>query len=280
MALQPVLSGLPSNTSPHDDSVSDIENWPDKPLLMQSALAEEPARVDRVNSSLPLPINNDVFEGWAIFWAAGLASTPEHMFNGHKRKTSLVVQGKFKQALPFNAVLSGQRFSGPLQHLPASWLTSTILKLVHHINPAMVVGTVSSPSLLAPLVSMAQCINVSQPGTEPSLNASPVEDMRLLGSQFQSPSGTALPANERKHLMTNKEACSQHSFDCEHVWTLHFWQHFLDVANCTIKLPFATIEAAKYLGTMPISIQASTRDGQDLWSWKLWHEKQFAATSR
>ncbi|KAL0052158.1 hypothetical protein WJX82_008799 [Trebouxia sp. C0006] len=167
----------------------------------------------RVNSSLPLPINNDVFEGWAIFWAAGLASTPEHMFNGHKRKTSLVVQGKFKQALPFNAVLSGQRFSGPLQHLPASWLTSTILKLVHHINPAMVVGTVSSPSLLAPLVSMAQCINVSQPGTEPSLNASPVEDMRLLGSQFQSPSGTALPANERKHLMTNKEACSQHSFD-------------------------------------------------------------------
>ena len=92
MALQPVLSGLPSNTSPHDDSGSDIENWPDKPLLMQSALAEEPARVDRVNSSLPLPINNDVFEGWAIFWAAGLASTPEHMFNGHKRKTSLVVQ--------------------------------------------------------------------------------------------------------------------------------------------------------------------------------------------
>ncbi len=104
-------------------------------------------------------------------------------------KTPCYVQGKFKQALPFNAVLSGQRFSGPLQHLPASWLTSTILKLVHHINPAMVVGTVSSPSLLAPLVSMAQCITVSQPGAEPSLTASPVEDMRLLGSHFQSPSG-------------------------------------------------------------------------------------------
>ncbi len=102
------------------------------------------------------------------------------------------MQGKFKQALPFNAVLSGQRFSGPLQHLPASWLTSTVLKLVHHINPAMVVGTVSSPSLLAPLVSMAQCINVSQPGAEPSVTASPVEDMRLLGLHFQSPSGNEL----------------------------------------------------------------------------------------
>ena len=59
---------------------------------MQSALAEEPARVERVNSSLPIPLNTDVFEGCAIFWAAGLASTPEHMFHGHKRKTSLVVQ--------------------------------------------------------------------------------------------------------------------------------------------------------------------------------------------
>jgi len=95
-----------------------------------------------------------------------------------------------------------------------------------------------------------------------------------------SPAGTALPANERKHLMTKNEACSHHSFDCKHVWTFHFWQHFLDVANCTVKLPFATIEAAKYLGTLPISIQASTRDGQDLWSWKLWHEKQFALASR
>lgn len=107
-------------------------------------------------------------------------------------QTPCCAQGKFKQALPFNAVLSGQHFSGPLQHLPASWLTSTILKLVHHINPTMVVGTVSSPSLLAPLVSMAQCITVSQPGMEPSLTASPIEDMRLLGSHFQSPSGKDL----------------------------------------------------------------------------------------
>ena len=92
LALPPVLSGLPSKASPHDNPVSAVENWPDKPLLIQSALAEEPARVDRVNSSLPIPINTDVFEGCAIFWAAGLASTPEHMFQGQKRKTSLVVQ--------------------------------------------------------------------------------------------------------------------------------------------------------------------------------------------
>lgn len=98
----------------------------------------------------------------------------------------------FKQPLPFDAVLSGQQFSGPLQHLPASWLTSMVLKLVHYINPAMVMGSVTSPSLLAPMVSMAQCIHVSEPGMEPSLTASPTEDMRLLGATFQTTSGTML----------------------------------------------------------------------------------------
>ena len=92
MVLPPVLSGVPSNTNPHENSVSDVATWPDKPLLMQSALAGQPARVDRVNSSLPIPINTDVFQGSAMFWAAGLASTPEHMFLGQKRRTSLVVQ--------------------------------------------------------------------------------------------------------------------------------------------------------------------------------------------
>lgn len=101
------------------------------------------------------------------------------------------MQGKFKQPLPFDSVLSGQRFTGPLQHLPASWLTSMILKLVHHINPSMVMGTVNAPSLLAPMVSMAQCISVATPGTELSLDAPPTEDMRLLGSAFHTPSGSA-----------------------------------------------------------------------------------------
>ncbi len=92
MAIPPVLSGLPGKTSPHNNSMSDVENWPDKPLLMQSSLDGQPAGVDRVNSSLPIPMNTDVFQGSAMFWAAGLASTPEHMFQGQKRKTSLVVQ--------------------------------------------------------------------------------------------------------------------------------------------------------------------------------------------
>lgn len=102
-----------------------------------------------------------------------------------------VMQGRFKQPLPFDSVLSGQCFSGPLQHMPASWLTSMIFKLVHQINPSIFVGSVDAPSLLAPIVSMAQCVSVAVPGTEPSLDASPIEDMRLLGAAFQMPSGSA-----------------------------------------------------------------------------------------
>lgn len=269
-------SAIPGDAAPqktHDLPTPD--NWPDRPLLLQSALSSSRGQVHRLNSAIPIYFDSDLFEGHAVLWAASLPSTPQHMFQGHKRKTSFVVQGKFKQPLPFDSVLSGQRFPGPLQHLPADWLTSMVLKLVHHINSSMVVGPVHAPSLLAPMVTMAQSMSVSQPGHEPCLMAVPAEDMRLLGPAFQTSSGDVLPAAERKQLMSNKNFCSQYSFDCDHVWTFHFWQHFLDVAECKVKLPLTTIDAAKYLGRMPISIQASTREGQDLWSWQLWHEKQF-----
>ncbi|KAL3134569.1 hypothetical protein ABBQ38_006409 [Trebouxia sp. C0009 RCD-2024] len=166
-----------------------VEDWPDRPVLMQSALSSQPARTERINTSVPMCCESDMFEGHSKFWAAGLSSTPDHRFQGQKRKTWLVVQGRFKQPLPFDSVLSGQCFSGPLQHMPASWLTSMIFKLVHQINPSIFVGSVDAPSLLAPIVSMAQCVSVAVPGTEPSLDASPIEDMRLLGAAFQMPSG-------------------------------------------------------------------------------------------
>lgn len=59
---------------------------------MQSTLHGEPDRVDRINTSTPISINSAVFKGHAVLWAAGLASTPAGMFQGQKRKTSLVVQ--------------------------------------------------------------------------------------------------------------------------------------------------------------------------------------------
>ena len=46
---------------------------------------------------------------------------------GKRRRTSLTFQGRFKQPLSMEAVVSGQEFFRPAQNLPAKWLVDTVL---------------------------------------------------------------------------------------------------------------------------------------------------------
>ena len=46
---------------------------------------------------------------------------------GKRRRTSLTFQGRFKQPLSMEAIVSGQEFFRPAQNLPAKWLVDTVL---------------------------------------------------------------------------------------------------------------------------------------------------------
>ena len=107
------------------------------------------------------------------------------------RLTLLELQGRFKAPLAFDAVLTGQHFPGPLQHVPAHLLINSIAKLCQHTNPSMQIGTIEQPSLMGPVAAAAQCIHVAKTGQEPPLDALTGEDLRLLGTAFQTPSGVA-----------------------------------------------------------------------------------------
>ena len=57
-------------------------------------------------------------------------------------------------------MLTGQEFSR-VKDLPAKWLVETVLlKMARAISPSVEIGPLSSPSLLVPVVALAQCITV------------------------------------------------------------------------------------------------------------------------
>ena len=68
-----------------------------------------------------------LFKGCAVIWAQGLPSTPKGLFEGKRRKTSITIQGRFKQELAFEDVVTGQEFGRPAQNLPAKWLVWTMV---------------------------------------------------------------------------------------------------------------------------------------------------------
>lgn len=69
-----------------------------------------------------------MFSGRACMWVRGLPGTPaaEAMFVGRQRRTLFSVQGRFRQAVPVDDLVTGQQFSR-LQGLPPAWLVEGVL---------------------------------------------------------------------------------------------------------------------------------------------------------
>ena len=74
-----------------------------------------------------IDFETDLFKGCAVIFVAGLQSSPQGLFSGQRRRTAITVQGRFKQAIGFEDVVTGQEFSRPAQNLPAKWLVETVL---------------------------------------------------------------------------------------------------------------------------------------------------------
>ncbi|KAK9820485.1 hypothetical protein WJX72_010798 [[Myrmecia] bisecta] len=194
------------------------------PVLLQYV----PATQEGLPGTSPkqVPINGgsgtifetDLFKGRVAFRMTGLKSSPAQLFPGKQRKTHLVVQGKFKQALPFDDVLTGQQFDHPLANLPAPWLLSGLIAVARKINPSLTIGNLAAPCILAPIVTAAQCIHVAREGQQPAIDSTPVEDMSLLGCrEFTSSKGHPLTFDQRKLLFGDASRRRAHTFDAEHV---------------------------------------------------------------
>ena len=105
--------------------------------------------------------------------------------------------------------------------------------------------------LLTMLPAAAQEINVSEPGAEPDLLQSPVEeDLTLVGvadksgvlrtseaawladlSHLGKVAGAPLPGAQRMKFFRAAANRKGRSFDCDHVWTFACFQHVIDLSR-------------------------------------------------
>ena len=68
--------------------------------------------------------------------------------------------GRFKRAIPFSHVYSGQVYETPLTHIPARLLVNAALKVMSRLQPAVQIHlSGKQPYFLSPLASTAQKIS-------------------------------------------------------------------------------------------------------------------------
>lgn len=70
--------------------------------------------------------------------------------------------GRFKKAIPFAHVFTGQAYDTPIDHIPAKWLVNAALQFMTRLQPAHQVRLEGDhPYILSPLASTAQKIGES-----------------------------------------------------------------------------------------------------------------------
>lgn len=78
----------------------------------------------------PFKFETPLFSGQACVWIRGLPGSPaaEDLFAGRQRRSLVTVQGRFRQPVPVDDLVTGQEF-GPLKGLPPAWLLGVLFKV-------------------------------------------------------------------------------------------------------------------------------------------------------
>lgn len=261
-----------------------LSEWPHRPVLLcVNTPTDESLCVEDVYNQGPCPIgkpfwfSSDLFEGYCLVRIKGVENSDDSQsdmayFDGRRRLFQMIVQGRFKEALPVNTVLTGHEFVKPLQNLPHQWILKAATNIIGKLAPGSDIRVEGDrPTMLAPLAGTSQVVRVDEVGDEPDIASieGVEEDCTLLGRKFAK---SRMSSSSRKSHLSNPKKSSRYTFDVDRVYTFDFYQNLLNVKRYKLDLGVASISMCPILNGQPIQCMAKTTDGRYLWSFQIWHE--------
>lgn len=185
-------------------------------------------------------------------------------FHGRRRKFSIQMEGRFKQAVTADDVYFGVDFD---ELLPIPSVFNVGMAAARVIDPAITVETSEErPYIMSPLVcslnsfSIKQAPDAGQATVDPDVPL-PLGDYVLGGSraleedtrlQISSPkSNTSMSYKDRRKYFLDKTARQQFIFTPDYVYGMDFYFPHMDFNTFRLKLG-VHINVKKYLGTVPI----------------------------
>uniref|UniRef100_A0A6S8E8Z1 Domain of unknown function at the cortex 1 domain-containing protein n=1 Tax=Aplanochytrium stocchinoi TaxID=215587 RepID=A0A6S8E8Z1_9STRA len=222
----------------------------------------------------------DTFKGKAIIRFRNCPNEPTQYFKGRRRKQQWTVQGRFKENLRTNQVVTGYEFKRKVVNIPAKWIVRSALSVVRTLAPTMKEDIFSDePYFLNPLLQTVQTLDVSWPGKEPDITKEFSENNSLLGGKFSKHN---ISRTSRKHYFASGNNGKKHFFDPELLYTFDFYEDKFDPSSFKLVLPFMSFDVCKYLDSQPISMigkvwdNDSEVDGSYLFNFSVFHKSQYA----
>lgn len=254
-----------------------IEDWPHRPVFVK---ASDETKVIGLNENDALPLGvpfefeTSLFRGRMLLRLRNATSddmeSHSAYFLGRKRLMQTVVQGRFKKSLRFDEVYMGTLLREPLRLLPPPSIAKIIQAMISRVTPGIVMDLASEkPKIVTLYAGTTQTFSIDQPGDEPDIMAADLpENISILGKMFKSP-------KQRKNYLSIPKKAANYHFDTDLVYTFHHYDHAMDYAKYTMKLPFYEYDMSNALGPQPMGLSAVTTTGENIFHFDVWHESVY-----
>jgi hypothetical protein len=251
--------------------------WPYRPLLLRESSVHMGWSADSTAPPLPIdgrsvPVETALVKGHMCFRIRGVGgAVVAKYFEGRNRLSSFVVSGRFKQALAFEDVQTGQEFCHPVKQ-PSSFLSAAIVRFFKLIAPLLRVQVGEQTFMFSPLMQAAQIVHVGDAPYELGPSANPEENFAAV--ELGKPSMTAV--QRRKHFGSYSNLKGQ-AFRTDKYYTFDFYNDKLDLETFSLHVLGQTFKVQEYLRGQPLRMLSRVlRPGPAkdlyLWNFELWND--------
>jgi len=258
-------------------SIPRVEDWPHRPVFLK---ASEDTQVlglkegEALPLGVPFEFETPLFKGQMLVRLRNATSdgTESHdaYFKGRKRLMQTVVQGRFKKPVSMDEVYVGSVFKEPILLVPSPSFMRIMQSVLRRTAPGVVLDLASEqPKVVTLYAGTAQTFSIDKPGAEPDIMATDLpENANLIGKVFKS-------IKHRKKYLSSPKKAAKYTFDTDHIYTLHHFDHAMDYAEYKMKLPMYDYDLSKAIGPQPMSLSAVTTTGETMFHFDVWHESVY-----
>jgi len=223
---------------------------------------------------IPFEFESDLFKGKALFRFRDLETSEDPIsdakyFQSRKRKSQIVIQGRFKKAISVSHVMTGRRFDKPLSLVPPPFVERIIQRFLKQRAPgAKVELTSTTPLVLAPYFASVQVMRADTPGSEPN-----IASVNGFSENVLNENGQSVSSEERKKIFSDPH-CRYMLNPEDTVYTFETYDDSFDYATYTMDFRVFRFDMNRTLNGQPMHVMAeSNLEGKPLWLFEIWHER-------
>jgi len=227
-----------------------------------------------VNTETATSFETELFVGRVVCRFKGvrdhMTRTPASFYPEKGCTFQVLVQGRFKERVKVNDVLTGGEFDRPFENRPPKPLVYAGQQFFMSLTPGLSVDMLADvPYYYAPMGPTLSVLAAHAPEDAPEPTEIIEEDTRRLGGAFAERPRTAV---ERSRIFSDPAASDRYYFNTEDVYTFDYYQTVLLFNEYVMDIGITQLPLARCMAGQPISFFGKHKDGRYAYSFEIWHE--------